>query len=136
MMNIMTEITGWLIEYTLYFWDPPHFNRYAAKFLAEICESYECLYLMYMNIMQVWIFESKIWSICISAYNIFMHGHVQEWRKMLKTYKETYRASGTVEDLGQPQNRCKGNRLVWGSSIVKSSLMYRYELGPKKQAIT
>ena len=78
MMNIMIEIIGWLTEYTVCFWDPPRFSRYATEFPAEICESYECLYVMYMNIMHVWIFESKIWNIYIIACNIFMHGHVQE----------------------------------------------------------
>ena len=53
MMNIMIEMTCWLTDNTIRFWDPLRFNHYVAEFLAEICESYECLYVMYMNIIQV-----------------------------------------------------------------------------------
>ena len=60
MMNIMMEITSWLTEYAVYFWDPPRFSRYPAEFSTEIYENYECLYVMYMKIMQARIFESEI----------------------------------------------------------------------------
>ena len=96
---------------------------------------------MYMEVMHAWIFENEIWSICISAYGMCMHNHVQEWKKKEKRYQELAKRDlpslgGTIKDLGQPLTRFKGNKPVWGSRKVNSSLMYRYELGPEKQAIT
>ena len=56
---------GWLsdLKSTIH-WEA-NLIHYAAEISAEICESYEYLYVMYMIIMQAWIFECKIWDICM-----------------------------------------------------------------------
>ena len=54
------------------------FNCYAAEIPAEICESHEYVYVIYMSIMHARMFGSKIWSLCISAYDMFMHDDIQE----------------------------------------------------------
>ena len=62
------------------------FSRYAAELLAEICESHGYLYIMYMNIMQAWIFEIKIWSMCISLWSIFIYEYMSIW--IMKEYEQ------------------------------------------------
>ena len=37
--------------------------------------------------------ESKVWSMCISAYSIYMHDNAQEWKRITRTCKGTYQAS-------------------------------------------
>ena len=49
----MIAIIGWLTEYDVYFGNPLCFGCYVAEFSAEICEFYECLYVMFMEIMYV-----------------------------------------------------------------------------------
>ena len=49
LMLINFDYWDWL---TIVYWDVSMFSHYATEFLAEICESYEYLYVMYMNIMQ------------------------------------------------------------------------------------
>ena len=84
----------WLADWMhCLFWVPPCCSRYAAKFLAEVDECYKYLYVMYMEIMHARMFGSKIWSMCISAYSIFMHDYVQDWKRITKTCKGTYRVS-------------------------------------------
>ena len=38
---------------------------YSIEIPTETYESYEFLYVVYMNIMQAWSFECKAWSMCI-----------------------------------------------------------------------
>ena len=50
--NDSMSVTGWLELYCLYIGKFPVFSYYTVEFPIEICESYGCLYVMYMNIMQ------------------------------------------------------------------------------------
>ena len=86
-------MTGWLYIYCLHIGISPCFSCHAIKFLADVCECYKCLYDMFIEIMHARMCESKIWSMCISTYSMCMHDHAQEWRKIIRTCKETYRAS-------------------------------------------
>ena len=72
-------------------------------------------------------FPTELYESCIMSINfssIFIH------KSMIKDITKI------PYYLGQPLNRFKGNKSVGESGKVNLTILYRYELGPEKQAIT
>ena len=88
---ILFTVIGWLNLYCLCIGKFP--------ISAIMLPNFRQKYVMYMDIVHLVMFESKVWSMCIGAYGMFMYDYVQEWkRKIIRTCKGTYRASTSQWD--------------------------------------